>query len=343
MNRIITQLYAIFLLLSSSPIIAMQVAEESPAKRARIEEKTQLILLQQFDTVTLEEIKQEYGERPAIFACDFYIDDIETKGKGIEGGYVYENIYNIDHHAPTKRMMSNITATSLAIDYIKKNSEIPQGSVVLINHTDCDSVLSSLIICGLLSVDQEEDAVLYAKAAESADHTGAPNDIADLLQALSCKRKLLFSAKNMEDLLAGKDLDEEAAVLFKQRSDERMRSFALIKGGLRQKGHVTFLQLTPKKNVDIQLLYWALPDAEIIMTAGQMPDDASRTGIKIMRGRKAPNGLCLNIIGLGDGFGGRWDAISNKRAGGTTNSVAIYIDKLNDYLNSFTEYRKEFK
>jgi len=336
MKSTIKLFFFMLIFTSVTNILAMQAPDdEHPAKRARIESpKTRLRLLHLFDTITLDELKQRYGNHPAVFACDFYIADIEKRGQEIVGGYACENIYNIDHHAPTKRMMSNVTATSLAIDYIKKHGAIPEGSCVLINHTDCDSVLSSLIMCGILLIDEEDDANLYIKAAESADHTGAAHDIADLLQVLAPQRDVTLSAQSMDKLIKGEDLDEKVATLFKKRSEERMRVFALVEQGkLKQKEHVTFLAVTPDQNVDIQLLYWTLPDAEIIMTAGPMPNDASHTGIKIMLGRKAPKGLCLNTVGLGDGFGGRWDAVSNKRAGGTTNSPAIYIDKINAYID----------
>jgi hypothetical protein len=52
-----------------------------------------------------------------------------------------------------------------------------------------------------------------------------------------------------------------------------------------------------------------------------------------MCGASAPSDLYLNKIGLPDGFGGRWDAISNKRAGGTKRSPYDYIEMINAYID----------
>ncbi|MFA6263200.1 MAG: hypothetical protein WCW33_00825 [Candidatus Babeliales bacterium] len=318
--------------------------DEGPAaKRPRIEapeSKEQEIvtprLLPLFGTISIDELKAKYlgdvDEQRCIFACDFRIKDIE-KAQKIDGGYMSGNIINIDHHAPIQSMMSFVTATSLAIDYILAYGDIPHDALVLINHTDCDSILSSLIICGILLPDG-----IFAQAAESADHTGQENDIADLLQAIAPKRDLNYSRRNLLKLLAHEALDKDAEILLQERRAERIFAHNLIATGkLEQHNHVTFLQLSGDQNVDIQLLIGLLPKAEIIMTARPMPDNPSLIGIKIMCGAVAPIGLYLNKIGLPDGFDGRWDAVSNKRAGATRRSPLDYIDMINTYID------KEFR
>ena len=83
-------------------------------------------------------------------------------------------------------MARPVSSANLALDWRAASANTPTESrkaaeqaVVVINHTDCDSILSSGIVSGLL------DALpAYGRAALAADHTGEENAIADTLQAL---------------------------------------------------------------------------------------------------------------------------------------------------------------
>lgn len=55
-------------------------------------------------------------------------------------------------------------------------------AVLIIDHLDRDSILSSGILLGRLPPDPR-----LSEAAITADHTGAENDIADLLQGLDAE------------------------------------------------------------------------------------------------------------------------------------------------------------
>ena len=77
---------------------------------------------------------EELGE--GIF-CDFYVQEVETRGAEIIGGYQYERLTNIDHHAPTERMARIVSSVPLAIEYRERNG-IAEGCKVVINHTDAE-------------------------------------------------------------------------------------------------------------------------------------------------------------------------------------------------------------
>jgi len=82
-----------------------------------------------------------------LFACDFAINeaqDFTEKPWGYECG----RLVNIDHHASTPRMRSRISSTNLALIYTTKQGIAGLDDTIVINHTDCDSVLSSAIMRG---------------------------------------------------------------------------------------------------------------------------------------------------------------------------------------------------
>jgi hypothetical protein len=297
-------------------------------KKINPETTLPITLIPAFKEISAVELQTQYHHEH-VFACDFYITAIE-KQQEIAGGYAIENITNIDHHAPTERMMTFVTSTQLAINYIQTYGPIPQDAIVLINHTDCDSILSSLILCGHFLAKE-----LFAQAALAADHTGQTNDIADLLQALASTRDVPFSIRNLEQLLNNKKLEQTAEMLLQKRHAERIFARTFIEeGGVEQIGHVAFLKFSNDQDVDSPTLLPLLPLAEIILVARPMPNDTSRLGISVMRGNAAGRNVCINKIGLPDEFGGRWNAGSNKRSGGTTRSPHEYIDIINAYIDA---------
>jgi len=307
----------------------VQAHDITYALKGLLEEK-RIVLIRESQNVSEKDIlalRQDQPEKK-IFVCDFYIANIE-KYTEIPGGYFHENIYNIDHHAPTKRMAQEISATHLAIDYVKAYGIIPQDAIIIINHTDCDSVLSSCIMAGILPPEDR-----FARAAKAADHTGEENTIADVLQAISGERDLLFSITTLANILDNKPLEEKAKTLLQKRTDDR----ELIKTLIEQKafivdGAVTYAS-SPRK-IDAGLLPALLPGSVIIMLASPMPDDPIKINYTIRRGPNAPLGFYLNTLNLDKEFGGRWNAISNKRGGGTTRPISDYVKIINEKLSAY--------
>lgn len=278
---------------------------------------------------TLDGLREQFGNQK-IVVCDFDIDDIERKGQGQERswGFEWKNVLNIDHHIPIKRMQRYISSTNLAIEYVKDQGIVKKDWIVVINHADCDSLLSSAIIRGILEPKEE-----FGEAAIAADHTGKENKIADLLQALMKKRDLEFSLRNLELLLNNQSLEEEAQKLLKKRLQERLKVKEIVKSGkFQQTGKVAFTVLEEK--IDAGLLPAFLPDAQIIMIASPLETDPKKWEMKLRLGVNVPAGFILDkkliVSKLDPNYGGRWNAGANKRGGGTNMNPEEYAKKLDE-------------
>jgi hypothetical protein len=117
-----------------------------------------------------------------VFACDFAVKGAETWTE-TPGGFRNGRILNIDHHAPVARMYCPISSTNLAVAHVHALGIARPDDLVVIDHTDCDSILSAGIGSGRL-----DPLDSLASAAIAADHTGAENRVADLLQAIEYRR-----------------------------------------------------------------------------------------------------------------------------------------------------------
>ena len=215
-----------------------------------------------------------------------------------------------------------ISSATLAIEYVQKFGAQKESAVV-VNHTDYDSALSSSIIRGTLPPDKK-----FSDAAIAADHTGEPNEIADLLQALDSRRDLDFSLHNLNLLLDGKEIDEEAKLLLQKRLSDRERAQEFVESGAFEfLGQVAYAEAEVK--FDGAFLPALLPDSMVILLGtpfknkeGNLIDGLHE--VKVRLGKNAPKGLTLHSLGLKDTdihFGGRWNAGSNKRSGGTKLTV----------------------
>jgi hypothetical protein len=201
---------------------------------------------------------------------------------------------------------------------------------VLINHTDCDSVISSALLCGLL-----EPRPKYSEAVIAADHTGDLNEIADLLQALDISRDYSFSLRNLRRLESGQALEPDAEARLKDRRTERALAAQLVNEGVfSREGKVAVATLRLEQRISGEFLPSLLADAWVIVSGTPMPDDHGLWENKIRLGRAAPPGLSLFAIGVLEAeprFGGRWNAGSTKRAGGspvTPREVAVRLANL---------------
>ncbi|HWV57168.1 MAG TPA: hypothetical protein VNZ57_06825 [Longimicrobiales bacterium] len=250
-----------------------------------------------------------------LVVCDFYVEGIET-GEEVAGGYRQGRILNVDHHAPTPRMWRRVSSTNLALERFEADGALGDDAVVVINHLDCDSILSSGIASGRLAPDPR-----FGEAAIAADHTGEENDIADLLQGLDAeltRRKIRdyeIPFENLRRLLDGRPLEPLATEALDVRRRRRQAAAALVSQGRFQRvGPLHFAILD--EPMEGELFPALLPDATAIMLANPLPEDRTRWQVRIRLGLSAPSGFALSLLGIRDfdpNYGGRWNAASNTR------------------------------
>jgi hypothetical protein len=262
-----------------------------------------------------------------VLACDFYVEGAE-KGEEVPGGYRLGRLLNIDHHAPTPRMSRMISSTNLAIEQIRAGG-VEHGALVVLNHTDCDSVLSGAIMAGLLPPDPA-----YGIAAIAADHTGEVNAIADLLQALEPLRDPCVSLESLATLEHGGPLTPTVARRLEEREGDRRRAERYVAEGRFQIiGKLAWAELDSA--IDACFFPALLPDVWLILLVMPLADRPNRREVKVRLGLAASPGLTLHdldIGGIDPAFGGRWNAGSNRRAGGTSLPAATYARALSNRL-----------
>jgi hypothetical protein len=262
-----------------------------------------------------------------IFACDFHIDEIEN-GERLQGGYRKGRVINIDHHAPDERMYCHVTSTQLATEWAKECGILDSSSVVFIDHTDCDSILSSAILAGILPPNP-----LFVEAALGADHTGERNDIAEVLQALDPWRDFALSIRNLDFMLQGCELDPAVKEAMRQRQDKRESLHEKLKQEIQIINKTALLIV--EDCLDAVDLVRIFPDVAMIVHARPDKTGSSRWTMKIRLGQAAPAGLMLDkrkIQVFDPNYGGRWNAGSNGRGGGTSLDPRTYVLKLFDAL-----------
>jgi hypothetical protein len=261
-------------------------------------------------TFTTESLRQEH--HGLVVACDFYVDGAE-RGQDIPGGYEIDGILNIDHHSPAEHMMRNVTSTNLALGQIRHSGPLDPDAMVIISHTDCDSVLSASVMAGELPLDDK-----FGAAAVAADHTGTANQIADVLQSLEWKRDFYFSLRNLRKLLDGQPLDRTAQPSYLQRLRKREAAeAAIIDHRVQVEGKLAFGVL--ESQIDGEFFPSKLPSAALILLMSPRPN-SNRWDAKMRLGQTAPRGASLHHLRperFDPAFAGRWNAGSNARNGGT--------------------------
>jgi hypothetical protein len=295
----------------------------------------------QFTVDWLERNVQTTGP---ILACDFYVHGAE-KAEPVPGGFSFGRVINIDHHAPHTDMMKQVSSTTLAIRRREALGYNPLGSIVVISHTDCDSVLSSGIASDELPADRRLD-----EAAIAADHTGAPNLIADLLQELDNIRAeskdktetvqayLRYCFDLILSYLTEGDRALDTRVLAALASRERKRAYARE---LIQAGALTMMNgvasIRADRKVDAEFFPPLLPEAIVIVVNRPGKKKPWKTNIRL--GPAAPHGMSLNHFNIPDfdtAYGGRWNAGSNNRNGGTELSPEEYAGHVSSALSRIT-------
>ncbi|MEI7749851.1 MAG: hypothetical protein WCJ25_02505 [Candidatus Moraniibacteriota bacterium] len=283
--------------------------------------------LEEFSDITVGELEERFPGDFLIIACDFGIRGVEN-GEEIPGGYRQGRVLSIDHHAPTARMARQISSTTLAIEQAR-NGGFPADGKVVIHHTDCDSLLSSLIASGFLPPEDR-----FNDAAISADHTGEPDDIADLLQPLQKLRDIEFSLRNLDLSLSGKPIGQDAHELVLGRLERRELVAKLVsQGAFNTTGDVYYASFPDTH--DSVFFPSLLPEAAVILVGSPMKNHPEKTYIKVRLGIRAPEGFMINTLGLPD-FGGRWNAGNTKRHGGTAIPIAEYAKIVLEKLERFS-------
>lgn len=287
-------------------------------------------LLKERKFITKEEIEDRFKDEK-VLVCDVYVKDIENHREGDH--FRDGNIYSIDHHAPLKEFQQKISSANIAIEYVRNNGPIGKDFHVITNHTDADSVLACLIMRGVLPPDDR-----FAKAAIAADHTGEKNEIADLLQAIQYERDIEFAVRNLQLLIDGKPLEEKAADLLEERDEDRIKAGKMVEDErIRDIGGVSYVEL--EKKIDPNFFIPMIPDAMIIVTFSKHKDFPDRLEARVRLGEagleRGVSLLELGIENIDPNWGGRWNAGSDKRGGGTDMSPDEYARKLNDRLQEY--------
>jgi hypothetical protein len=284
-------------------------------------------------TVSSDDIASACAGREAVIACDFYVSGAEC-GMPVPGGFILGRILNVDHHAPVERMRRPITSTALACEYLRARGAASPAThpAVVINHTDCDSVLSSALILGLLQPEES-----FVAASIAADHTGDADPVADLLQGMDEARngdrtseQYGESLRSLQLLLAGHRLPAASQRALDRRLARREAAAQLVTGRcFHLDGPLAWAEL--EDEIDAAFFPALLPSAALIMTAQRREDAPDRWNVKLRLGRAAPPGFTLRSLGIqhwNPGFGGRWNAGSNKRGRGTSIEPRDYANRL---------------
>jgi len=262
-----------------------------------------------------------------ILAADFYLEGAESWDP-VPGGLAHPSleVICVDHHAPLPSMQRRVSSANLALTRLESGFAPDESKdVVVINHMDCDSVLASGILTGRLEPDPA-----YGIAAIAADHTGEENPVADLLQGLDAHWSrnhrpmpdpdgLEFFFDSLTRFQSGRPLDAFAQEAMDVRDESRERAGRIVaEGRFHSEAGVCFATL--EEPIEGELLLPFLDDAVIVATANRHRERPDRWQMKVRLGLAAPEGLSLQAMGIEEfdaAYGGRWNAGSNNRGGGT--------------------------
>lgn len=291
-----------------------------------------VFLIKNSGRVSEEDLRRRFPSG-SIVACDFPVENIHQKSAPTIFGFQKDGIINIDHHAPVREMEQNISSGVLAVKYVRQYGPIKSVIPVVINHADCDSLLSALIMRGHLPpLKIFEDAVI------AADHTGEPNDIADLLQILDPERDLAFSIRNLGKLLAREPLEPRARQLFELRKYHRqcVHSFC-EQGNFSQEKGLVHLP-SPKENISGELFVDYFRQ-DILLALTKSSSDGLLE-VRLRLGRAAPAGFNIHSLRLREfdpAYDGRWNAGSNWRGGCARIALESYLEELKKRMSRALE------
>lgn len=270
-------------------------------------------------------LRNSFSQRSPLMTADFEIvgeepSPIEHGGSLL--GYLYDAqnapIVSIDHHGDDPRMWRRVSSTNLMATEIRR-AGVPGHCII--SHCDFDSIASAGLASGRLPMSMAD---LLGEAAIAADHTGEENILADTIQplremcdveySLSCLDILLSQGEHHLPILARAALDGRRA--------ERERLKALVAEGIFQRRENKIYAGYLDTRINAELLPALLPDAIIIVTVSPPRVQGDGHEIKTRLGLAAPDGMSLRDLHL-PGWGGRWNAGSTGRRGGTRDPEAF--------------------
>lgn len=271
-------------------------------------------------------------EGDCMITADFSIVPYDS-GKPIEAidpedpqpvmlGYEYSlpdgrTVYSYDHHGPDRRMeRADVTSSTLSAKRMELYPE-PIDRVYL-THTDADSILSA---CIFLTGKPDKK---FIEASVAADHTGAENEIADVLQSIAQLRDVEFSLECLDAILRSRPLPVGAEKYLKARVNDRERAARYVQEGIiRHIGRGVYVGRFDEM-LSGELLPALIPEAKVIVLVSSMENGNKE--IKLRAGFRFPAGMSLENFAP-PSYGGRWNAGSTKRFGGTPeDKVDSFID-----------------
>jgi hypothetical protein len=298
-------------------------AELVPHNILELLEQRPISLLPLTKELTPDAVRSRFPSGP-VYVCDAYVSGVEN-GNELPYGYELDGIVNIDHHAPTQAMMRTVSSGNLALEFLQHHGPLTGAERVVIHHLDCDSFVSSLLIRGIL-----KPSPIWGEIVVAADHTGAPHPVADLLQALADFRDIRLSASNLLELSLGLELDPIAQLAIASRRTQREAARQAVESGaLRRTGGVTWIETG--SDLDGELAVPLIPDAIVIMIAVPLRGTPDRWVNRVRLGFAAPQGLSLLDLGINEfdqAWGGRWNAGSNNRGGGSALPPIVFAELL---------------
>lgn len=307
------------------------------------------IILPLRNGITTADIEAACHGDCTVYACDFYLQGAE-RWRLEAGGLRLGRILNVDHHAPIPFMEAPITSTVLAYAHLTESDgadTADRGPCVAINHTDCDSVLSSAMLMGYLPADPA-----LVRASICADHTGEADPVAELLQALDEGRQgdrnaaqYHESLRNLHAMRSGSSLEPMAMTAIARRRERQAKARQMVDAGGFSRSGAVALGISSRE-IDGAFFPALLPEATVIMVASPHPEVPARWTVKLRLGRAAPRGLTLHRLRVTDwdsNFGGRWNAGSNKRGGGTTLSPDRYAAALAKRIDAVVDESNDAK
>jgi len=288
-----------------------------------------LILIPKNGTKTADSMLALIGElglTGTLFAADFYIEGAES-WEPAPGGWLHQSgrIVNVDHHADDARMKRHVSSANLALERLGAAGGLAPDDVVAISHIDCDSILTAGLLTGRLEPHDR-----YGAAAVAADHTGAEDAIADLLQGLdahwSRTRRGPADLGTIEYLFDCLDRLERGVELpdafAREAQDHRLRAreraAQIAQTMTIERGVATAFLEDGEGPVEGELFLPHTPTASLVASTNPHRDHPGRWRWKVRLGGGAPSWMSLHDLGIRsfDGiFGGRWNAGSNNRPG----------------------------
>jgi hypothetical protein len=263
---------------------------------------------------TAQDLERRFPDARRIFAVDFYVQGAE-QGRllSCDSGYqVGERIVNIDHHAPDPRWERHVSSGVLACQWVRQRGALgpDDGDLVVINHTDCDSVLSAMILTGVLPPHER-----FEKAVVDADHKGTPNELADILQACSTTRDLSLLVGALSAFLKGEPVSQRVRDHVEELQSKRIAVSQIAqRGGHPERNGVVLLECDRYLDSDLFLSHF--PDARVLVIGCPSEKIPSMTITRLRLGSGVESGVSLHRLGISEFdpyFGGRFNAGSNKR------------------------------